>query len=135
MAGLFSFRIERMSMKPKFLLLVPLLLTLTGCAEQLAKMHLDDDGKPCPENQEFAWFLIHSFRMVFDHPLMFLASIVGVFLLMAFGMAFWAKGGLYKLLGIIMFVAGAAIYCAFLSIVYFMLALAIGVIISGFRKH
>jgi hypothetical protein len=32
-------------------------------------------------------------------------------------------------------VAGAAIYCAFLSVVYFMLALAVGVIISGFRKH
>jgi len=114
---------------------VPLLLTLTGCAEQLAKMHMDDDGKPCPENQEFAWFLIHAFRMAFDNPLLLLGSIVGVFLLMSFGVAFWAKGGVWKLIGILMFVAGAAIYCWFLSMVYFVMALALGVILGGFRKH
>jgi len=122
-------------MKPKYLPLVPLLIGLTGCAEQLAQMHLDDSGKPCPENQEFAWFLIHSFRMAFDNPLLLLGSLFGVFLLIGFGSALWAKGGIWKFFGIIMLVAGAAIYCAFLSVVYFMLALAVGVIIRGFRKH
>ena len=135
MAGRFSFRVERTFMKPKLLLLFPLLLTLTGCAAELAKMHLDDEGKPCPENQEFAWFLVHSFRLMFDNPLLLLGSLVGVFLLIGFGSALCAKGGLWKLLGIILLVAGAAVYACFLSLMYFMLALVIGVIIGGFRKH
>ena len=122
-------------MKTRYWMAVPLLMTLTGCAEQLAKMHLDDDGKPCPENQEFAWFLIHAFRMAFDNPLLLLGSIVGMFLLMSFGFAFWAKGGVWKLIGILMFILGAAIYCWFLSMVYFAMALALGIILSGFRKH
>lgn len=121
-------------MKARYWMAVPLLVTLTGCAEQLAKMHMDDDGKPCPENQEFAWFLIHSFRMAFDNPLLLLGSIVGVFLLMSFGVAFWAKGGVWRVLGILMVVVGAAAYAYFLSMVYLAMALALGVILSGFRR-
>jgi hypothetical protein len=122
-------------MKSRNLLLVPFCLALTGCAEELAKLHLDENGKPCAENQEFAYFIINSFNLVFDHPLMFLASIVGVFLLMSFGVALWAKGGIWKFFGVLMVVAGAAIYCVFLGMVYLVMALALGVIISGFRKH
>lgn len=66
-------------MKARYWMAFPLLLTLTGCAEELARLHLDEHGKPCPENQEFAYFLINSFNLAFDHPLLLLGSIVCVF--------------------------------------------------------
>lgn len=58
-----------------------------------------------------------------------------MFLLMSFGVAVWAKGGFYKVIGILMVVVGAALYVYFLSIVYFVMALALGVILGGFRRH
>ncbi len=123
-----------MNMKTKYWMLVPLLLTLTGCAAELAKLHLDEHGKPCPEEQQFAYFLINSFNLAFESPLLLLGSIVGVFLLMSFGVAFWAKGGVWKLIGVLMVVVGAALYAYFLSMVFFAMALALGVILSGFRR-
>jgi hypothetical protein len=123
-----------MNLMARYWMAVPLLVTLTGCAEQLAQMHLDDDGKPCPPEQEFAWFLVHAFRMAFDNPLLLLGSIVGVVLLIGFGTALWAMGGVWRILGITMVVVGAAAYAYFLSMVYLAMALVLGVILSGFRR-
>ena len=53
---------------------------------------------------------------------------------MSFGVALWAKGGIWRVLGILMVVLGAAAYAYFLSMVYLAMALALGVILSGFRR-
>lgn len=79
-------------MKAAFWMLVPLLLFLTGC-EQWNKLFLDDAGQPAIEQQEFSWFLINVFRLVFDDPLRFIGTAIGIFLLLAVGGALWPKAG------------------------------------------
>lgn len=120
-------------MKAAYWMLVPLCLALTGC-EQWDKLFLDDAGQaPIPE-QEFAWFLINAFRLVFADPWRLLGCVVGLFLLLAVGGDLWAKGGVWKLIGIVMVVLGITAYGCIVGLLYIFLAMALGVVLSGFRR-
>jgi len=122
-----------MNMKAAYWILVPLCLCLTGC-EQWDKLFLDDVGKPSIPEQEFSWFMVNVFRLVLDNPLRFLGCVVGLFLLLLFGGALWSKGGIWKLVGIILVVAGITVYSVVVGVVYIFLAMAIGVMLGAGRK-
>ena len=66
---------------------------------------MDDTGKPCPKERELAWFIINTVNFIFDSPLQFLGCVIGVFLLLIFGGALGAKGGVWKFFSVLVVVA------------------------------
>lgn len=122
-----------MKFKATYWMLVPFCLALTGCYAW-DSLFLDDAGKPSSEEQELGWFLVNVLKLVFGDPLRFLAIIGGVFLLLLVGGALWVKGGLYKVIGIVMVVVGITAYACIGGLAYLVLAIFIAVLIGGMRR-
>ena len=115
-------------------LLLLFCLGLTGCAGSFPDaMCKDDAGIVQHGETEFSWVIINSFRLVFDHPGRFLLIIALTFALLFAGGALWGAG--QKFLGAIVIVAGAVILATIFTLAYFVLAMVLGVVFSGFLKR
>jgi hypothetical protein len=109
-------------------------LALTGC-QAWDSLFLDDAGRPSNEEQELGWFLVNVLKLVFADPLRFLGIVGGIFLLLLVGGMLWLKGGIYKVIGVIMVVVGITVYCCIVGLAYLVLAIFLAVLIGGVRRN
>ena len=124
-------------MKTKPILLCLLLLFcvgLCGCAGSFPDaMCKDDHGVIQHGETEFSWVIINSFKLAFDNPLRLLLIIVLTFVLFLLGGWLWGAG--QKFLGVLAIGIGAIILATMFTLAYFVLAMVIGIVFSGFLKR
>jgi len=88
-----------------------------------------EDGK----QQELSAFLINSFTFIFGNPFQFLSIIAAILIFFTIGGSLIASD--HKVLGWLFFIIGAIIWVYILTLVFFFLAMILGLCIGGFRKN